>query len=84
MPDGNRPFLNDNLRTPHLKCNRCQTQVSLERIDLLEDGSESRTFRCGHCDAISTLRVNAIGPDGEMLPQQQGLTRDRNGQQRKT
>ena len=83
MPDGNKPFLNDNLRTPHLKCDRCQMQVFLERIDRLTDGSELRTFRCGHCDAISTLRINAAG-DNKMLPQQQGLSRDRGGQQRTT
>lgn len=75
MPDGNRPFSNDNVRTPHLKCDRCQTQVFFERIDHLADGSELRVFRCGHCDAISTLRICAVRDDNKLLTQKPSATR---------
>lgn len=81
MADGNRPYINDNIRTPHLKCDRCKTQVFLERIDRLAERTELRIFRCGNCNATSTIRIDTASEDGKVLPQQQTVSCDQNGHQ---
>ena len=47
---------NDNVRTPHLKCNRCRTQTSLKRIEAKPDG-EFRTFECANCLGLNHVYI---------------------------
>ena len=51
-----KAFLNDNIRTEHLKCSHCRTQIFLSGIDH-EDGGEVRTFGCPHCRRTREVRL---------------------------
>ena len=51
-------FVNDNVRTAHLKCSRCKTRVHLIRIETDEEGCEVRSFSCRHCADVSVVRFN--------------------------
>ena len=51
------PFDNDNIRTGHLKCDRCNTRNSLQGIER-SLGFENRMFGCAHCGAIKTVRID--------------------------
>ena len=63
-------YLNDNVRTEHLKCSTCRTQIHLTSIETNPDGSEVRSFSCPHCAAISTLRLRPrCDPDESMRDQ---------------
>jgi hypothetical protein len=59
MPDRYRLFRNDNIRTAHLKCESCQTQIFLSRIERPDDLCEVRVFQCPHCERVRTLRIEA-------------------------
>ncbi|WP_398475015.1 hypothetical protein [Tardiphaga sp.] len=48
---------NDNIRTSHLKCDRCRTRIKLKAIDQF-DGFETRSFSCDHCGAVKLVRVD--------------------------
>jgi uncharacterized Zn finger protein len=50
-------FCNDNVRTSHLKCNRCKTQNSLKGIERSK-GFETRLFECAHCGAVKAIRID--------------------------
>jgi uncharacterized Zn finger protein len=50
------PFDNDNIRTSHLKCDRCNTRNSLQGIERSQ-GFETRLFGCAHCGGVKTLRI---------------------------
>ena len=52
-------FQNDNVRTAHLKCTSCKTQVHLTKVEIDETGCEIRSFMCGHCASISVVRFNS-------------------------
>lgn len=54
-------YLNDNVRTEHLKCSNCRTQIHLTGIKLDPDGCEVRSFSCQHCAAVSKLRLRPRG-----------------------
>jgi hypothetical protein len=57
MPISAKPFSNDNIRTSHLKCDRCKTRTSLKGIER-SDGFETRLFECGHCSAVKAIRID--------------------------
>ncbi|MGM4892076.1 hypothetical protein [Tardiphaga sp. 709] len=57
MPGTRRVHLNDNIRTEHLKCSGCRTQVYLIKIESDDEGGEIRTFGCPHCAASKSLRL---------------------------
>lgn len=57
MPGTRRVYLNDNIRTEHLKCSCCRTQVYLIRIESDDEGGEVRTFGCPHCATSKSLRL---------------------------
>jgi DNA-directed RNA polymerase subunit RPC12/RpoP len=48
---------NDNIRTDHLKCDRCRTQIFLTGIERRDEMCEVRTFRCPHCRQTRTLHI---------------------------
>jgi hypothetical protein len=48
---------NDNIRTSHLKCDRCRTRTELKAIDQF-DGFETRAFGCSRCGAVKLVRVD--------------------------
>ena len=50
-------YVNDNVRTEHLKCSRCRTQIQLTGIETDPEGCEVRSFSCQHCAAVSKLRL---------------------------
>lgn len=52
---------NDNIRTSHLKCDRCRTRTVLRAIEQF-DGFETRAFECSHCGAVKSVRVNSPRP----------------------
>lgn len=54
---GHERFQNDNVRTEHLKCSICRTQIYLAKIEKDADGCELRSFACPHCAAVTTLRL---------------------------
>jgi len=56
MLAGYARFVNDNVRTAHLKCSNCNTRVQLTKIEVDEDGYELRRFQCSHCAAVSMVR----------------------------
>lgn len=58
MPDYYGRFLNDNIRTEHLKCESCRTQIFLTRIERPNKVLEVRTFQCPHCTRTRTLHIN--------------------------
>jgi hypothetical protein len=58
MPATRRRYLNDNIRTAHLKCVDCRTQIFLCRIETDHDGCEIRTFGCPHCDRTAAMRFS--------------------------
>jgi DNA-directed RNA polymerase subunit RPC12/RpoP len=66
MPGPRRVYLNDNVRTAHLKCSDCRTQIYLIKIEQDEDGAEVRTFGCPHCAHCKLIRLaprlNLRGP----------------------
>lgn len=64
MPDRYRPHRNDNIRTAHLKCAKCKTQIFLSRIESTQDGCELRVFECPHCALTRTVRIGAVQDDG--------------------
>jgi hypothetical protein len=53
-----RAHVNDNIRTEHLKCSGCKTQIYLVRIESDNDGSEIRTFGCPHCAQCRSIRLS--------------------------
>ncbi len=57
MPSRRRAYLNDNIRTEHLKCSSCRTQSFLMKIETDGSGGEVRTFICPHCHARRLLRL---------------------------
>ncbi len=57
MPGTRGAYLNDNIRTEHLKCSYCRTQVYLIKIEPDDEGGEIRTFGCPHCAASKSLRL---------------------------
>lgn len=57
MPFGRIAYLNDNIRTEHLKCSSCRTQSFLMKIEADGSGGEVRTFVCPHCQARRLLRL---------------------------
>lgn len=57
MPGTRRVYLNDNIRTEHLKCSCCRTQVYLIKIEADDEGGEIRTFGCPHCATSKSLRL---------------------------
>lgn len=57
MPSRRRAYLNDNIRTEHLKCSSCRTQSFLMKIESDGSGGEVRTFVCPHCQARRLLRL---------------------------
>ncbi len=59
-------YLNDNVRTVHLKCSACRTRVHLTKIESDDQGTEVRSFACPHCRAISTVRLSS--PDSKAEP----------------
>jgi hypothetical protein len=54
-------FSNDNIRTDHLKCDRCRTRVHLKSIEQ-SDGVECRVFECARCGSAKALRLDAPIP----------------------
>jgi hypothetical protein len=64
---------NDNIRTSHLKCDRCRTRIELKSIEQFE-GFETRSFQCSHCHAVKTVRVDQ---PATFMPR--GLLRDQTG-----
>jgi hypothetical protein len=62
MPNTYRVYLNDNIRTAHLKCSACRTQIYLLEIEPERDGWETRIFGCPHCPAQRSVRL-AASPD---------------------
>lgn len=62
-------FMNDNVRTGHLKCSSCGTRTYLAKIERDEEGREVRSFACQHCNAVTTLRLPAAdkGTSGMLL-----------------
>lgn len=60
-------YLNDNVRTGHLKCSNCKTRTYLTKIERDEDGAEVRSFACQHCAAVTRLRLPVVA-DGSDLP----------------
>ncbi|MDB5616627.1 MAG: hypothetical protein JWQ24_865 [Tardiphaga sp.] len=63
MVAGYGQFVNDNVRTEHLKCSHCRTRVHLTKIDTEADGTEVRSFACQHCNAVSKLRLHSSDAD---------------------
>lgn len=57
MPNVRRVYLNDNIRTEHLKCRTCRTRVFLVKIEQDRDGDEVRTFGCPHCAVCRSVRL---------------------------
>lgn len=57
MPNKRRVYLNDNIRTEHLKCTMCRTQIYLVKIEQDRDGNEIRTFGCPHCSVCRSVRL---------------------------
>lgn len=57
MPNTRRVYLNDNIRTEHLKCVACRTQIYLIKIEQERGGWETRTFGCPHCASRRSLRL---------------------------
>jgi DNA-directed RNA polymerase subunit RPC12/RpoP len=57
MPGTCGAYLNDNIRTEHLKCSYCRTQVYLIKIESDDEGGEIRTFGCPHCATSKSLRL---------------------------
>lgn len=55
--------LNDNIRTEHLKCSSCRTQIFLVSIVQDDDGAELRIFGCPHCARTRSLRLGAAARD---------------------
>lgn len=62
MPGTRRAYLNDNIRTEHLKCSGCRTQVYLLRIEPDEVGGETRIFCCPHCQGLRAMHVEPLRP----------------------
>lgn len=60
MPSRRRAYLNDNIRTEHLKCSSCRTQSFLMKIESDDSGGEVRTFVCPHCQARRLLRLTPM------------------------
>ena len=56
MPPRMSVYGNDNIRTPHLKCTSCKTQVFFKGISHSES-CEVRLFVCPHCEEITSLRI---------------------------
>ena len=52
---------NDNIRTSHLKCNRCRARTQLKSIDQF-DRFETRSFACDRCGAVNLVRVDQPRP----------------------
>lgn len=57
MPSRRKAYLNDNIRTEHLKCSNCRTQSHLLAIESDGRGGEVRTFACPNCQARRVLRL---------------------------
>jgi sulfur transfer protein SufE len=57
MPGTRRIYLNDNVRTEHLKCSDCRTQIYLVKIEQDDEGAEVRTFGCPHCAHVKAIRL---------------------------
>lgn len=57
MPFRRKAYLNDNIRTEHLKCSSCRTQSYLLDIESDGCGGEVRIFACPHCQARRALRI---------------------------
>jgi DNA-directed RNA polymerase subunit RPC12/RpoP len=57
MPGTRRAYFNDNIRTEHLKCSSCRTQVYLIKIELDDAGGETRVFSCPHCSSLRALHI---------------------------
>ncbi len=55
-----KAYLNDNIRTEHLKCSNCRTQSFLMKIEPDGNGGEVRTFVCPHCQARRLLRLRPL------------------------
>jgi len=55
-------YVNDNIRTAHLKCVSCKTQIFLREIEPAEDGGEIRTFGCPHCQRARAVRLSPYQP----------------------
>lgn len=62
MPATRMKYLNDNIRTEHLKCTRCRTQAFLHRIEPDAGEGEVRIFVCPHCQARRVLRLMTPRP----------------------
>jgi len=60
MPSRRRAYVNDNIRTEHLKCSTCRTRSLLLKIEPDDDGGEVRIFVCAHCDARQTVRLATL------------------------
>lgn len=59
-------YVNDNVRTGHLKCANCKTRTYLTKIERGDDGAEVRSFACPHCAAVTRLRLPAAVDASEM------------------
>ena len=57
MSSRREAYLNNNIRTEHLKCSSCRTQSFLLKIESDGSGGEVRTFVCPHCQARRLLRL---------------------------
>ena len=55
---------NDNVKTPHLKCDRCRTRTSLKRIEAKPDG-EYRTFACANCLGLNHVFIRHYVAQGD-------------------
>ena len=71
MLAGYENFVNDNVRTAHLKCQDCKTQVQLAEIATDDEGHEVRSFHCRHCKNVSAIRFDRNRHNGD-----DGILRD--------
>ena len=55
MLAGYARFMNDNVRTAHLKCPACKTRTHLTGIETDDDGREVRNFTCQRCGSVNRL-----------------------------
>lgn len=68
MSRTDKAYLNDNIRTEHLKCSSCRTQIFLVKIEPSGDGGELRTFGCPHCRQTRSLRLAPAQERGHGAP----------------
>lgn len=58
-------YVNDNVRTGHLKCRNCKTRTDLTKIERDDNGCEVRSFACRHCNAVTSLRLPIGGEEAQ-------------------